>query len=150
MSEQEIINAVGTLIVANWTYFLGGLVAFTTGCIFLSWQIANAFHRRDKELLQAELNHQKERFTQFESIVEQRISLLQAEAESLNKKANPSKEPLILYQKAIGSDESAGTKSEEERPMFSRVPVKETDKIKDVLNRTEIISSILKSLIGVI
>lgn len=147
MTEQEIINAVGILIVSNWSYFLGGLIAFTTGCVLLSWRIASAFHRREKELLQAELNHQKERFSQFEAIVDQRISLLQTEAESLNKKINHSKEPIILYQKAIGSDEASDTKKDE-LPIFSRVTAKETDKIKEVLNRTEIISSILKNVMG--
>ena len=149
MSEQEIINAVGTLIVSNWTYFLSGTVTFLTGCIFLSWQIANAFHRKERELLQAELTHQKERFSQFETIVEQRINMLQVEAELLNKKVNPSKDPMFPYGAGTGGGggELSNTKSNEQA-MLKIDSDKEADRLKELINRTEVISSILKTATG--
>jgi hypothetical protein len=148
MSEQELINSIGTMFVNNWSYFLGGFITFLTCCMVISWKVASGFHLREKRILQTELAHQKERFSQYESIVEQRISLLQSEAEALSRKAGKV-EDLILYQR---SDELVEHKSQDtaEKPMFMRVPAKESDRIKSFIEKTDLINSILKSIGGVI
>lgn len=85
MNEAELIALVGTAIVKNWTYIAGAIFAFVSGSIFLCWNVSKSFHKKECELLQKELDNQKERFSQYESIVEQRINLLQSETEYLVK-----------------------------------------------------------------
>lgn len=147
MSEQELINSVGTMVVNNWTYFLGGFITFLSCCMVVSWKISRGFHLRENRILRTELAHQKERFSQYESIVEQRINLLQSEAEALSKKAR--KEDLILYQR---SDETIKNSSRrtDDKAAFLRAPTKESDRIKNFIEKTDLINSILKSLGGVI
>ena len=148
MNEQEMINVIGTLFVQHWSYFVGGLITFLTGFAFLTWRIANGFHHREKKLLQSELEHQKDRFSQYESIVEQRISLLQSEAELLSKKINP-KENIVLYQGAIKEGELTNLDADN-RAMFMRDLNKANEGIKSFLDKTEVINSVLKSLVHVI
>jgi len=148
MSEQEIITSIGTMIVNNWSYFLGGFLSFLTCCMIVSWKIASGFHMREKSILQTELAHQKERFSQYESIVEQRISLLQSEAEALSQKVGK-QDKLILYQRSNEVDEHK-SHTDSESPMFMRVPAKESDRIKNLIEKTDLINSILKSVGGII
>jgi len=148
MSEQELINSIGAMFVNNWSYFLGGFITFITCCMVISWKVASGFHLREKRILQTELAHQKERFSQYESIVEQRISLLQSEAEALSKKAGKV-EDLILYRRSNEIDKPDSQEAGE-KPMFLRASAKESDRIKSFIEKTDLINSILKSLGGVI
>ena len=85
MSDQEMITFAGTVLVNNWKYILGGIVAMLSLGVTSSWWLAKTLHKKEIEVLKLELSHQKDRFNQFTSIVDQRVSLLKSEAESTRK-----------------------------------------------------------------
>lgn len=154
MTQEDIALSVGTLIVSNWTYFVGGVVTFISASILLSWKIAKSLHQKESDLLRTELSYQNERFSQYEAVVEQRISLLSKEAELLRHKINPSEE-LILYQSAAPKKESKTKENASKigislEPSYARASAKEPEEsvvkqVKNILDKTDIISSIIKA-----
>ena len=86
MEEKELINFVGNMLVGNWKLISGVFFTVFGSCIAGSWWLSNILHKKEIRILQLELSNQKERFTQFESIVEQRITFLNQEAELLQEK----------------------------------------------------------------
>jgi len=153
MTDEEIGNLIGLFLAQNWSYFLGGFIAFIFSCILLSWRISKSLPQREVELLKTEIAHQKERFSQYISIVEQRINLLQGEADALNRKLNPKKQPSVLYQSPVTNQEPKERTETEElinKPMFSRRAPTEAEKdeqrIEKLLDRTDIIKDIIASV----
>ncbi|WP_444916942.1 hypothetical protein [Microbulbifer sp. JMSA003] len=83
MTDEELITFIGKSVVNNWEYIAGIYFALLSGGVALSWMISNLIHKKEIKVLQLEIAHQKERFSQFESIMEQRIASIRSEAEML-------------------------------------------------------------------
>ncbi|WP_444957518.1 hypothetical protein [Microbulbifer sp. ZKSA002] len=86
MTDEELITFIGKSVVNNWEYIVSIYFALLSGGVALSWMISNLIHKKEIKVLQLEITHQKERFSQFESIMEQRIASIQSEAEMLQRK----------------------------------------------------------------
>ena len=106
--------------------------------------IATAFHKKEITILNSEINHQRERFNQYESIVEQRINLLTSEAETLKNKLLPDDEPMILYQSAVKPNPHGVSESGKEEDIESG------SKVSEFIAKTDIINIILKNATGLL
>jgi len=159
MTDPELINFAGASLVNNWKYVFSGILAFISACVAAAWWFSNILHKKEIRVLQLELTHQKERFNQFESIVEQRVLTLQHEAELLQRKAMPSS----TNNNVLSSHTADPTLSDDEYmdiPVFFRKEADTTavaesegsysspSKIKQFLEKTDIINNILKAAVG--
>lgn len=86
MDNQEIVLVVGTFVIENWKYLLSGFVGLLCSVAALCWLILGLLHKKEVRILELQLSQQRDSFTQFESIVEQRFKVLQKEAEQLKSK----------------------------------------------------------------
>tara|TARA_R110002012_G_C11644361_1_gene610916 strand:+ start:807 stop:1289 length:483 start_codon:yes stop_codon:yes gene_type:complete len=160
MTDLELINFTGTTLVNNWKYIFAGFFTFISACVAATWWFSNILHKKEIRVLKLELTHQKERFNQFESIVEQRVLALQHEAELLQRKTTPSSTDSVadLSQKEmnLGDDEYLDI------PVFLRKAADSTEvaepannysspsKIKEFLEKTDIINSVIKTAVGLV
>lgn len=160
MTEIELINFSSTALVNNWKYIFAGILTLISACIAAAWWFSNIVHKKEIRILQLELTHQKERFNQFESIVEQRVLALQHEAELLQRKAvhSTSKSDVLLNH----TDPISSDNENLDSPTFLRKDADTTEivepdnshsspsKIKTFLEKTDIINGILKSVVGLV
>ena len=89
MDKNQLIITIGTAVLDQWQYLLSSVFAIILTCIGLAWLLSNLLHKKEIRMLELQLSQQKETFSQFEAIVEQRVSVLQQEAEILKAKAIP-------------------------------------------------------------
>lgn len=159
MTDPELINFTGTTLVNNWKYIFAGVLTFISACVAATWWFSNILHKKEIRVLKLELTHQKERFNQFESIVEQRVLALQHEAELLQRKVAPSN----TNNNTASSHTVEPTSSDGEYldiPAFLRKEADTTavaepegdysspSKIKQFLEKTDIINNVLRAAIG--
>ena len=154
MSDPELVKFIGETVISNWKYILSSIIALIGGAVALSWFVSNLIHKKEIRLLQLELSHQKDRFSQFETIMEKRILMLQNEAELLSKSLTHENPAKILNQSNSNTDEVAymdvpaflrkGDESEQQvAENQSEYKVKENNLVS-LIERTDLIKAIIK------
>lgn len=150
MTEEELGNLLGMVMFNHWEYVLGILGTFIAACGILSWKISKSFHQKECDILRTEISHQKDRFHQYEAVVEQRINLLQSQAELLTEKLSP--KPQIFYQDSVLHDEQT-TCDPDEAIRFSIAPKPDQSsgsRLQVFLEKTDLINRAIKLATGVI
>ncbi|MGK0235381.1 MAG: hypothetical protein ACI9EK_001917 [Psychroserpens sp.] len=152
MEEQELIKFLGTTIVNNWIFIFTSFFTILGSCIAGSWWLSNIFNKQKISILQLQLRNQNDRFTQFESIVDQRINFLKHEAELLQNKVstNPPKTIVESSQSSQSNylDTTAFLRKSNEESLEVTEPKNEylvSVKIKNFLESTDVINRIIKT-----
>ncbi len=149
MTEEELGKLLGAVVFNHWEYVLGVLGTFIAACVVLSWKISKSFHQKECDMLRTEISHQKDRFSQYEAVVEQRINLLQAQAEQLTEKLSP--KPQIFYQgPVIPKEQTACSPDEDVRFSIAPEPDQPSgNRLQDFLDKTDLINRAIKLATGV-
>ncbi|WP_064609897.1 hypothetical protein [Photobacterium sp. J15] len=141
--QEELINFIGTAIVINWLPILSAFFVFCSGLITLTWLVFTRIHKQETRLLELQLRQKNEQFTQYVSIVEQRIETLKDQAEKLD--SNLSSD--LVINPASLNDES----SMKERNLDIKFSRRESTKdltISNFISQTDYLSKLLISLMG--
>lgn len=113
MTEQDLINLVGGFAVNNWQYLVGGLFASFAAIASISWAIAGHSHQKEIKILELELDHQKERFGQFETIMQNKLELIESQANALkiqiSKEENKQIMPIQINDKNQAQNQNEST-----------------------------------------
>ncbi|HFQ5433910.1 hypothetical protein HJ205_23160 [Vibrio parahaemolyticus] len=78
--NEQLASFVGDAVLNNWLSLISLAVTFCAGLVALTWFVSNLVHKREIRLLELQLAHQKEQFSQFEMIVNQRVDALKEQA----------------------------------------------------------------------
>ncbi len=162
MTDQEIVIFAGNTLVNNWKYLLTGILTTIGAGVAGAWRLSKLLHGKEVELLKLQLAHQNERFSQYESLVEKRISIIKREAELLQRKATSSERryvdnPPIVPESNSDIVEYLDIPSFLRRSVDDDMEVREpkveygaTDRIGKFISETDVINNILKRAIGLI
>lgn len=82
MTEELLIG----FIVKNWQYFASAIATLFIGGIGFTWFLASYIHSKEVRVLELQVDHQKEHFNQFETIMENKMQMIQFQAQMLQHK----------------------------------------------------------------
>ena len=146
MEEQQIINIVGSFVFENWKSVLSAFVGLIGGVVSLCWFILSLLHKKEIRMLELQLSQQRESFNQFEAIVEQRIQVLQKEAEQLKNKVVP-KTNEDSEQNIVGAESNVIKLSQKSG---NKDEVVEDNRLSTFLKKTDMITNTISILNGFI
>jgi len=141
MSDTNLIIFIGESVLANWKYILSSVIGLIGGAVAFCWFVSNLINKKEIRILKLELANQQERFTQFNTVMEQRILMLQNEADILNKKITSSDIENMEMPFFLSKDEIVDSQVAEDSAEY-KVKVNALDAL---IEKTETIKSIIKS-----
>ncbi|WP_104023908.1 hypothetical protein [Vibrio hyugaensis] len=136
--NEQLASYIGEAVLNNWLSMISLLFSFCAGLVALTWFVSNLIHKREIRLLEMQLAHQKDQFSQFECIVNQRVDAL--------------KEQAGLVEDIVGEDTNEAPKVHREQIMYSkeqREPKAKESSVSKFLKNTEALSGLITSIMRV-
>ncbi|MDC5706635.1 hypothetical protein [Vibrio europaeus] len=133
--NEQLAYYIGEAVLSNWLSMISLFFSFCAGLVALTWFVSNLIHKREIRLLEIQLAHQKDQFSQFECIVNQRVDAL--------------KEQAGLVEDIVGEVTNEGLKVHREQIMYSkeqREPKTKESSLSKFLKNTEALSGLITSI----
>lgn len=136
--NEQLTSYIGEAVLTNWLSIVSLFFSFCAGLVTLTWFVSNLIHKREIRLLEIQLAHQRDQFSQFECIVNQRVDAL--------------KEQAGLIEGVMDEDANEDPKVHREQIMYSkeqREPIKQESSLSKFLKNTEALSGVITSIMRV-